>query len=198
MSKETTNVLMVGVGGQGIILASRILSQVVQLADYDLKMSEIHGMAQRGGSVVTHLRFGTEVHTPLIDVGQADYILASEKLEAWRWLPMLSPGGTVITSNQEIKPLPVIIGVQKYPAELEDKLQSLVGTEIGSLFVLDALGIARSCGQPKASNVVLCGLLCRQLGFDTDSCQKALEHVVPARFLTENIKAFEAGYHHSK
>lgn len=194
MANPVTNILMVGVGGQGIILASRILARVVQEAGYDLKISEIHGMAQRGGSVVTHVRYGEKVHSPLIDTGQADFIFSSEILETWRWLPMLRKGGTVVTGTQQIKPLPVIIGAQKYPEALEEKMRRLAGDQVGAFYALDALEIARRCGQPKASNVVLCGLLCRLLGFDADACRKALEEVVPARFLAENIKAFEAGY----
>lgn len=194
MANSVTNILMVGVGGQGIILASRILARVVQTAGHDLKISEIHGMAQRGGSVVTHVRFGEKVHTPLIDTGQADFIFSSEILETWRWLPMLKKGGTVVTGIQQIKPLPVITGAQKYPEALEEKMRRLEGGQIGAFYALDALEIARNCGQPKASNVVLCGLLCRLLGFDASACRQALEEVVPARFLAENIKAFEAGY----
>jgi indolepyruvate ferredoxin oxidoreductase, beta subunit len=195
---KVTSVLMVGVGGQGIILASKILAQVVQKLGLELKISEVHGMAQRGGSVVTHLRFGDEVHTPLIDPGQADYILASEKLEAWRWLPMLRFGGTVVVSTQEIKPVPVIIGAQKYPEGIMEKMQAMVGEQIGSLYALNALEVARLCGQPRAANVVLSGVLSRYLGFSPQHCHEALEEVVPPRFLEVNKKAFEAGFDYFK
>jgi indolepyruvate ferredoxin oxidoreductase, beta subunit len=195
---KVTSVLMVGVGGQGIILASKILAQVVQKLGLELKISEVHGMAQRGGSVVTHLRFGDEVHTPLIDPGQADYILASEKLEAWRWLPMLRFGGTVVVSTQEIKPVPVIIGVQKYPEGIMEKMQAMVGEQIGSLYALNALEVASLCGQPRAANVVLSGVLSRYLGFSPQHCHEALEEVVPPRFLEVNKKAFEAGFDYFK
>ncbi len=192
--QKATSILMVGVGGQGIILASKILAQVVQRLNFDLKISEVHGMAQRGGSVVTHLRYGTEVHTPLIDEGEADYIMASEKLEAWRWLPMLRHGGTVVVSTQEIKPVPVIMGVQEYPKAILEKMQSMVEKEIGKLYALNALDVARLCGQPRAANVVLSGVLSNCLGFSPEHCREALEEVVPARFLAENKKAFEAGF----
>ncbi|MBS4023358.1 MAG: indolepyruvate oxidoreductase subunit beta [Dethiobacter sp.] len=191
---KVTSVLMVGVGGQGIILASKILAQVVLKQGLELKISEIHGMAQRGGSVVTHLRFGAEVHTPLIDTGQADYMIASEKLEAWRWLPMLRRGGTVVVSTQEIKPVPVIIGAQKYPDGIMGNMEAMVGEEIGYLYALNALEVARACGQPRAANVVLSGVLSRCLGFSPQHCDEALQEVVPSRFLEENRKAFAAGF----
>lgn len=191
---KTTSILMGGVGGQGIILASKILATVIQAHGYDLKMSEIHGMAQRGGSVLTHLRYGEHVSSPLIEAGQAEYIMASEKLEAWRWLPFLRRGGTLAVSTQEIKPVPVIIGAQKYPANILEHLQSMVGREIGSLYALNALEVARECGQPKAANVVLCGVLAQSMEFPLETYLAALESLVPARFLSENKKAFLAGY----
>lgn len=191
---KTTSILMGGVGGQGIILASKILAQVIQIHDMDLKLSEIHGMAQRGGSVLTHVRFGTEVNSPLIEAGQADYIIASEKLEAWRWLPFLRPGGTMVVNTQEIKPVPVIIGAQKYPAGIMEKLNGMVGKELGALYAINALEIAQGVGQPKAANVVLTGVLASQLDFPLESFMTALDEVVPARFLEKNKKAFMAGY----
>jgi indolepyruvate ferredoxin oxidoreductase beta subunit len=191
---KTTSILMGGVGGQGIILASKILAHVIQAHGNDLKISEIHGMAQRGGSVLTHVRYGPEVHSPLIEAGQADYIIASEKLEAWRWLPFLRHGGTMVVSTQEIKPVPVILGVQKYPEGIMERLEALVGSDVGALYALDALAEAKACGQPKAANVVLTGVLGRQLGFPLDSYLAALEEYVPARFLEENKKAFKTGF----
>lgn len=189
-----TNVLIVGVGGQGIILASKILAHVIQQHGFDLKISEVHGMAQRGGSVVTHLRFGPQVFSPLVGAGQADYIMAGEKLEAWRWLPYLRAQGTVVVNTQEIKPIPVIIGAQKYPEKILDDMQALVGVKIGALYALNALEMATHCGQPKAANVVLCGALARCLDFPLQSYLNALESVVPARFLDDNIKAFRSGF----
>ncbi len=194
MPGKVTSVLMVGVGGQGIILASKILARIIQKQGFDLKISEVHGMAQRGGSVVTHLRFGESVSSPIIDAGQADYILAGEKLEAWRWLPMLRTGGTVVTSTQEIKPVPVIMGAQKYPAKIMAALEQEAGGRVGSLVALDALALASACGQPRAANVVLSGVLSRLLGFPPEACEEAVREVVPPRFLAENMRAFRAGY----
>ncbi|EEG76485.1 indolepyruvate oxidoreductase subunit beta [Dethiobacter alkaliphilus] len=191
---KTTSILMGGVGGQGIILASKILAHVIQAHGLDLKISEIHGMAQRGGSVLTHMRYGEEVHSPLIEAGQADYIVASEKLESWRWLPFLRPGGTLVMNTQEIKPVPVIIGAQKYPQTIMEKMEALSGQE--KIYAMDALEAARACGQPKASNVVLVGVLARSLEFPLESFLEALEAVVPARFLETNKKAFMSGYEH--
>jgi indolepyruvate ferredoxin oxidoreductase beta subunit len=198
VADKVTSILMVGVGGQGIILASKILAQIIQQQGFDLKISEIHGMAQRGGSVVTHLRYGSRVNSPIIDAGQADYILAGEKLEAWRWLPMLRAGGTVVTNTQEIKPVPVIMGVQKYPLGIMSNLESETGGKIGSLVALDALAVARTCGQPRAANVVLSGVLCKLLGFPAEACRQAVREVVPARSLEENMKAFVAGYEYGE
>jgi indolepyruvate ferredoxin oxidoreductase beta subunit len=187
---------MGGVGGQGIILASKIISHVVQAHGLDLKLSEIHGMAQRGGSVLTYVRFGEEVHSPMIEMGQADYIMTSEKLETWRWLPFLRTGGTLVVNTQEIKPMPVITGAQKYPAGIEEKLSALADEKgpIGKLFALNALDVARACGQPKAANVVLTGVLAQTLDFSLESWLAALDEVVPPRFLEQNKKAFMAGY----
>ncbi|MCR3920924.1 MAG: indolepyruvate oxidoreductase subunit beta [Firmicutes bacterium] len=192
---KTTSILMGGVGGQGIVLASKILAHVIQAHDFDLKISEIHGMAQRGGSVLTYIRFGEVVHSPLIEPGQADYVMASEKLEAWRWLPYLHSGGTMVCSTQEIKPVPVIMGLQKYPHNIEKAMQTMVakGT-LGKLYAINALAVARECGQPKAANVALIGVLAHCLQFPLASFEEALEAIVPARFLAANKKAFLAGY----
>ncbi|MBS4032741.1 MAG: indolepyruvate oxidoreductase subunit beta [Clostridiales bacterium] len=191
-----TSILMGGVGGQGVILASKILAHVILEHGYDLKISEIHGMAQRGGSVLTHMRFGSEVNSPLIEAGQADYVMASEKLEAWRWLPFLRPQGTMVVNTQEIKPVPVILGVQKYPANIMEAMTALVGRQIGALHAVNALEMATNCGQPKAANVVLCGVLALSLPFPLESYLAALEAAVPQRFLEQNKKAFQAGYYY--
>ncbi|MDW7651013.1 MAG: indolepyruvate oxidoreductase subunit beta [Bacillota bacterium] len=191
---KTTSILMGGVGGQGIILASKILAHVIQAHGNDLKISEIHGMAQRGGSVLTHVRYGEEVNSPLIEAGQADYIIASEKLEAWRWLPFLRPGGTMVLSTQEIKPVPVIIGLQKYPEGIMERMEALAGGDVGKLYAVNALEEARACGQPKAANVVLTGVLARQLEFPLESSLTALAEIVPARFLEQNKRAFLTGF----
>jgi indolepyruvate ferredoxin oxidoreductase, beta subunit len=192
---KTTSILMGGVGGQGVVLASKLLAHVIQNHGYELKISEIHGMAQRGGSVLTYVRFGDEVHSPLIEAGQADYVLASEKLEAWRWLPYLRRGGTMVCSTQEIKPVPVIMGIQKYPENIVESMEALVEEGLlGGLYAINALDVASACGQPKAANVALIGVLAQRLHFPLESYMEALDAFVPARFLEANKKTFMAGY----
>jgi len=184
------DILLVGVGGQGTILASRILAHVGQAAGYDIKVSEIHGMAQRGGSVVTQVRMGEKVYSPLIEEGRADVILAFEKLEALRWLSYLKPGGSLLVNDQAIYPVPVLAGLAQYPQDITGYLKAKVKDTV----VLDALGTARECGNARAANVVLVGLLARRLPFAEDNWQEALAARVPARFLDVNRKAFAAGY----
>ena len=189
-NNKVTNILMVGVGGQGTILASRILSFLAQDEGYDVKVSEIHGMAQRGGSVVTQVRMGQQVYSPLISEGQADFILAFERLEALRWISYLKKGGTMIINDQAIEPVPVIMGLQKYPDQIIDRIRSKVPDTIA----LDAQALAQKCGNDKASNVVLMGVLARKMGFTKEQCIKALEAKVPAKFLELNKLAFEEGW----
>ena len=154
---------MGGVGGQGIVLASKILAQVIQDHQLELKVSEIHGMAQRGGSVLTFVRYGTAVHAPLIEQRQADYLFALEKLEAWRLLPYLRTGGTLVCSTQEIKPMPVIIGQQQYPPQIIPALEALAadGT-LCNFLAINALEVACACGQRKLPMALL-GVLARTL-----------------------------------
>ncbi|MHB9093609.1 MAG: indolepyruvate oxidoreductase subunit beta [Eubacteriales bacterium] len=190
VNDKVTNILIVGVGGQGTILASRILSYLAREAGHDVKVSEIHGMAQRGGSVVTQVRMGKKVYSPLIAEGQADIILAFERLEAIRWMHYLKKGGTMIISDQVIEPVPVIMGLQKYPDSIVDRIRRKVLDTIA----LDALTIARNLGNDKASNVVLMGVLARKMGFPKEKCIKALEEKVPPKFLELNKQAFEEGW----
>lgn len=190
MNAKVTNILIVGVGGQGTILASRILSSVVQKNNYDVKLSEIHGMAQRGGSVVTQIRFGQTVNSPLIEVGDADYILSFELLEGIRWLPYLKPDGVIIVNKQQIEPMPVIIGKQKYP----EKIEELIKNQVKNTVFYDGLEVAETLGNPKTLNVVLIGILARYLDFPTKDWIKAIEKTVPAEVLELNQKAFWAGY----
>lgn len=189
-NNKVINVLLVGVGGQGTILASRILSFLAQDKGYDVKVSEIHGMAQRGGSVVTQVRMGSKVHSPLIGEGQADIILAFERLEALRWVSYLKKDGTMIINDQVIEPVPVIMGLQKYPDRVIERIRSKVPDTIA----LDALSLARKCGNDKASNVVLMGVLARKMGFAKEKCMEALEVKVPPKFLDLNKRAFEEGW----
>lgn len=181
---------MVGVGGQGTILASRILAQAAQEAGYDVKMSEIHGMAQRGGSVTTQIRLGQKVYSPLIVHGGADILLAFEKLEALRLLPYLKKGGTLIVNNQAIEPVPVLTGAMEYPEDIPGYLQATVPNTL----VFDATEIAARCGTVKAANVVLVGALARRMPIERPIWEKALAEHVPARLLEVNKAAFAAGY----
>lgn len=184
------DVLMVGVGGQGTILASRILALAAQEAGYDLKVSEIHGMAQRGGSVVTQVRLGEKVYSPLIPAGGADVLLAFEKLEGLRLLASLKPGGTIIINEQEIPPVPVLTGAAEYPQNILEFTRSTTPNTVS----LDALNIARECGNPKAANVVLLGVMARNLPIERGIWEKALGRRVPAKLLEVNKAAFAAGY----
>lgn len=186
---DTKNIMIVGVGGQGTLLASRILGNVVINEGYDVKVSEVHGMSQRGGSVVTYVKYGKEVYSPIIDEGEADIILAFELLEAYRALPYLKKGGTMIVNTQEISPMPVITGAMKYPENIEEKLSKAVKT-----ISVDALQIAEQAGNIKAVNVVLIGLMARSTDVAYEKWIEALKQTVPAKFLDVNLKAFELGY----
>lgn len=187
---KPVDVLMVGVGGQGTILASKVLAQAAQETGYDIKVSEIHGMAQRGGSVVTQVRLGEKVYSPLITEGGADVLLAFEKLEGLRLLPFLKPGGTIIINNQEIPPVPVLVGAAEYPANIFEYIR----TKTPNTVVVDAMDIAVKCGNPKAANVVLLGVMARNLPIEREVWEKALVSRVPAKFLEVNRAAFAAGY----
>lgn len=190
MPNKEIDVLMVGVGGQGAILASRILAQVAQDRGYEVKVSEIHGMAQRGGSVVTHVRVGEKVHAPIISEGRADVILAFEQLEAMRWVHYLKPGGTIVINDQTIAPVPVILGLQKYPAGIIDDIKKHETDTIS----VNALELARQSGNDKATNVVLMGVLARRMDIPKEVWLMALEKKVPVKFLEINKKAFELGW----
>lgn len=184
------NILLVGVGGQGTILASKILAEVALLQGHDVKMSEIHGMAQRGGSVVTHVRMGEKIYGPVIDEGEADFIVAFEKLEALRSIHYLRPGGTVVVNNQRIDPMTVITGHFVYPPEILDTLLE----RADEVSVLDALQLAREAGSSKAVNVVLLGALARKMEIPVEDWQEAIRRTVPPALLALNIAAFNAGY----
>ncbi|OEF98236.1 indolepyruvate oxidoreductase subunit beta [Desulfuribacillus alkaliarsenatis] len=188
--RQTLNILLVGVGGQGTILASKFMSQVAIDAAYDVKMSEIKGMSQRGGSVVTQLRIGDDIASPTIDKGEADYIVAFEQMEGYRWAEFLKPDGKIMISEQQIEPMPVIMGVADYPSEIIEKIDTL-GLDVASV---DALKIATECGTPKAANIVLMGYLAKQLPIAKEIWVGALEKIIPERFLELNKQAFEKGY----
>ena len=155
MSNSVKNIMIVGVGGQGTLLASKLLGYVLMQQGYDVKVSEAHGMSQRGGSVVTYVRFGDKVYSPVIDKGEADYILSFEKLEALRWIEYLKIGGQIITNTQEVDPMPVITGAMQYPDNIIEKLES-AGAKVDAK---DFLSIAEEAGSAKAVNIVLMGRL---------------------------------------
>lgn len=189
MNQSVKSIMIVGVGGQGTLLASRLLGNAIMQQNYDVKVSEVHGMSQRGGSVVTYVRYGKEVSSPVIDKGEADYIVSFEKLEAARWLNYLKKDGKLITNTQEIDPMPVIIGAAEYPQDLLKKIEAK-GIDIQAV---DALSLAEEAGSPKAINVVLIGVLSKLLGFSDEVWEKALNECVPPKFLEINKKAFKLG-----
>ena len=184
------NIMIVGVGGQGTLLASRILGGVALAQGFDVKVSEVHGMSQRGGSVVTYVKYGKEVHSPIIPEGEADVILAFEQLEACRYLEYLKKNGKLLVNSQKINPLPVIIGAAKYPDELIAKIKATGA----SVFETDALALAEKAGSTKAANVVLIGLLASRMDIPQKVWQDVIAQTVPPKFLEINKKAFEAGY----
>ena len=187
--QNTKNIMLVGVGGQGTLLASRILGNAVISEGYDVKVSEVHGMSQRGGSVVTYVKYGDKVFSPIIDRGEADMILAFEKLEAARALPYLKEGGTVILNDREIAPMPVITGAAEYP----DGLVADIAAK-AKVIAIDALSLSLEAGSAKAVNVVLIGVLARSSDISKEVWIQTIKDTVPAKFLDLNLKAFELGY----
>ena len=186
---KTKNIMIVGVGGQGSLLASKLLGRMLLTKGYDIKVSEVHGMSQRGGSVVTYVRFGEKVYSPIIDKGEADFIVSFELLEAARWTEYLKPDGKLITNTQQINPMPVIIGAAEYPQELAAKMQT-AGIDVDAF---DALKLAEEAGSAKAVNIVLMGHLSRYFDFTMEEWLDAIEKSVPAKFLELNKKAFMMG-----
>ncbi len=186
---KTQNIMIVGVGGQGSLLASKLLGRLLMNEGYDVKVSEVHGMSQRGGSVVTYVRYGDKVASPVIDAGEADYLVSFELLEAARWLRFLSPDGQIVTNTQQIEPMPVITGVAQYPEGLVSKIQGS-GAKVDAF---DALKLAEQAGSSKAVNIVLMGRLSKYFPLSDAAWTKAIEESVPAKFLELNKKAFELG-----
>ena len=185
----TKNIMIVGVGGQGTLLASRILGNTLINEGYDVKVSEVHGMSQRGGSVVTYVKYGEKVYSPIIDKGEADIILAFELLEAYRALPFLKKGGKMIVNTQSIDPMPVITGATVYPENIGDKLSSLCDTAL-----VDALSLADKAGNSKAVNVVLIGVMASKTDIPYENWIETIKTTVPEKFLDVNLKAFDLGY----
>ena len=186
---QTKNVMIVGVGGQGSLLASKLLGKLLLTKGYDIKVSEVHGMSQRGGSVVTYVRFGDKVYSPIIDKGEADFIVSFEMLEAARYTEFLKPGGKIIANTQQINPMPVITGAQEYAEALSEKIKA-AGIDV---VAVDALSLAEEAGSSKAVNIVLMGILSKYFDFTEDEWNKAIESSVPPKFLELNKKAFALG-----
>ena len=187
---NTVNIMIVGVGGQGSLLASKLLGSVLVDQGYDVKVSEVHGMSQRGGSVVTYVRFGDKVYSPLIEEGEADFILSFEKLEAARWAPCLKEGGRIIVNTQEIDPMPVITGSAEYPSDILEELKKK-GVLIDAV---DALAIAQEAGSAKAVNIVLLARFAKYFSIPVESWEAAIAKTVAPKFVDMNRKAFELGY----
>ena len=187
---KTVNIMIVGVGGQGSLLASRLLGRLLTDEGYDVKVSEVHGMSQRGGSVVTYVRYGDRVYSPVITEGEADFIVSFEKLEAARWSACLAKDGRIIVNTQEIAPMPVIIGAAEYPTEILAELENK-GVKIDAL---DALSIALEAGSAKAVNIVLMARLAKYLDIPYEKWIEAIGKIVAPKFVEMNRKAFALGY----
>lgn len=185
----TKNIMIVGVGGQGSLLASKLLGHLLLTEGYDVKVSEVHGMSQRGGSVVTYVRLGDKVYSPIIDKGEADFIVSFEKLEAARYVEYLKPDGRIVTNTQEVDPMPVITGAMEYPADLVEKMESL-GIAVDAM---DCLSLADQVGSSKAVNIVLMGRLSKYFDIPEEKWQQAIADCVPEKFVDVNLKAFALG-----
>lgn len=185
----TKNIMIVGVGGQGSLLASKLLGHLLLSEGYDVKVSEVHGMSQRGGSVVTYVRFGDKVYSPVIDKGEADFIVSFEKLEAARYVEYLKEGGRIVVNTQEIDPMPVITGAVSYPENLIEKMEAL-GIQVDAM---DCLSLAETAGSAKAVNLVLMGRLSKYFDIPREKWEQAIRECVPEKFIELNLKAFAMG-----
>ena len=185
----TKNIMIVGVGGQGSLLASKLLGHLLLTEGYDVKVSEVHGMSQRGGSVVTYVRFGEKVYSPVIDKGEADFIVSFEMLEAARYLEYLKKDGRIVVNTQQIDPMPVITGAMEYPSDLLAKMEA-VGAKVDAM---DCLSLAEEAGSSKAVNIVLMGRLSKYFDIPVDNWGQAIDECVPAKFAELNHKAFLLG-----
>ena len=186
---SVNNIMIVGVGGQGSLLASKLLGKLLVDEGFDVKVSEVHGMSQRGGSVVTYVRYGKKVYSPIIDKGEADFIVSFEKLEAARYASFLKKDGAIIVNTQEIDPMPVITGAAEYPHTALDELRAL-GARVDEM---DALTLALEAGSAKATNIVLMGRLSKYLPFEEQKWIDAIRATVAPKFAEMNIKAFTLG-----
>jgi len=188
---KTKNIMIVGVGGQGTLLTSRILGGLTLNAGYDVKLSEVHGMAQRGGSVVTFVRYGDKVYEPIVEEGQADVIIAFEKLEAIRYAHFLKEGGAMIVNDQRIDPMPVVIGAAKYPENIIEDLEKKY-----RVYKIDAMSEAKKLGNSKVFNIIVLGIAAQHMDFTEDDWLAVIEDTVPKKTIDINKKAFTVGYNH--
>ena len=186
----TRNIMIVGVGGQGSVLASKLLGHLLTSQNFDVKVSEVHGMSQRGGSVVTYVKYGDKVYSPVVEKGEADFIVSFEILETARWLEYLKPDGQIVTSTQQVDPMPVLTGAMAYPENLLEKIKA-AGVKVDAM---DCLKLAEQAGSSKAVNLVLLGRLSHYFNdIKPESWQEAIEACVPPKFLELNKKAFALG-----
>lgn len=188
---ETKGIVIAGVGGQGTLLASRLLGRVLVNEGYDIKVSEVHGMSQRGGSVITYVRYGEKVYSPVVQNGEADFLISFERIEAARYAHLLKKGGVLITNTQRIDPMPVITGAAAYPEQILDELTAK-GMQLEAL---DALALAEQAGSAKAVNIVLMGQLAKHFHISYDKWISALEQTVKPKFVELNKVAFGLGFH---
>lgn len=186
---KTKNIMIVGVGGQGTLLTSRILGGIILEAGYDVKLSEVHGMAQRGGSVVTFVRYGEKVYEPIVEAGQADVLIAFERLEALRYAHFLKEGGVLIVNDQRIDPMPVVIGAASYPENIVEELAVKY-----KVIKVDAMMEAKKLGNTRAFNVIILGVAAQHMNFTKSDWLKVIEATVPPKTVEINKKAFETGY----
>ncbi len=186
---ETKNIMIVGVGGQGTLLTSRILGGITRQAGFDVKISEVHGMAQRGGSVVTYVRYGEKVAEPIVEEGQADVLIAFERLEALRYAHFLKKDGVLIVNDQRMDPMPVAIGLAEYPENIIETLK-----EKHNVIDLDAQKLALEIGNSRVFNTIIIGVAAKRMEFAKEDWIKVIESTVPAKTVDINVKAFEAGY----
>ena len=186
---ETKNIMIVGVGGQGTLLTSRILGGITVENGYDVKLSEVHGMAQRGGSVVTYVRYGEKVAEPIVEEGQADVLIAFEKLEALRYAHFLKKDGVIIVNDQKIDPMPVVTGVAKYPEGIIEHL-----SEKYKVISVDAQKEALELGNSRVFNVIILGVAASKMDFEKEQWIEVIKKKVPPKTIDINVKAFERGY----
>lgn len=189
MSKKV-DIVIAGVGGQGTILAGKLISTLALMEGLDVKSAETHGMAQRGGSVITHLRMGEKVSSPLVPAGEADFLLSFERLEALRWLPFLSPRGTVIVNSQMLAPLPVLTGDETYPEDVLDRIRDKAARTL----VVDGENLEPARSNPRTLNILLIGVLAGLLPFARESWESALKTSLPPHLHQVNLEALEVGF----